>query len=61
MDKYDVIATVSGDGIIHEILNGFAEHKEPIRAMQTPLCPIPGGSANALCLNLLGLEVRAAR
>ncbi|KIP09577.1 hypothetical protein PHLGIDRAFT_126171 [Phlebiopsis gigantea 11061_1 CR5-6] len=56
LDKYDVIATVSGDGIIHEILNGFAEHTQPVRAMQTPLCPIPGGSANALSLNLLGLE-----
>lgn len=57
LGKYDVVATVSGDGIIHEILNGFAEHKEPIRALRTPLCPIPGGSGNAISLNLLGLEV----
>lgn len=56
MGKYDVVAAVSGDGIIHEILNGFAEHTDPMNVMQTPLCPIPGGSGNALSLNLLGLE-----
>ena len=58
LGKYDAIAAVSGDGIIHELLNGFAEHKDPLRALNTPLAPIPAGSANALSLNLLGLEVR---
>ncbi|GJE90809.1 hypothetical protein PsYK624_069530 [Phanerochaete sordida] len=56
LGKYDAIAAVSGDGIIHELMNGFAEHKEAAKAFQTPLVPIPAGSANALSLNLLGLE-----
>ncbi|EKM55581.1 uncharacterized protein PHACADRAFT_256300 [Phanerochaete carnosa HHB-10118-sp] len=56
LSRYDAIAAVSGDGIIHELMNGFAEHKNPTKAFQTPLVPIPAGSANALSLNLLGLE-----
>lgn len=61
LGKYDAIAAVSGDGLIHEILNGFAEHKEAMKAFQTPLVPIPAGSGNALSLNLLGMEVRFQR
>lgn len=56
LGKYDAVAAVSGDGIIHELMNGFAEHKQPMKAFQTPLVPIPAGSANALSLNILGLE-----
>jgi len=55
--KYDVIVTVSGDGLVHEILNGFAQHADPTRAFALPVAPIPTGSGNGLSLNLLGLEV----
>lgn len=57
LDKYDGIITVSGDGLVHEILNGLAQHAEPLRALATPVAPIPTGSGNGLSLNLLGLEV----
>ncbi|KAA1471124.1 hypothetical protein DENSPDRAFT_837053 [Dentipellis sp. KUC8613] len=56
LDKYDALISVSGDGIIHELYNGFAKHKEPLKAFQMPIAPIPAGSGNGLSLNLLGLE-----
>ena len=55
--NYDAIVTVSGDGLIHEVMNGFAHHKDPRRAFAIPIAPIPTGSGNALSLNLLGSEV----
>jgi sphingosine kinase len=54
---YDAIITVSGDGLIHEVLNGFAHHADPARAFSTPVAPIPTGTGNGLSLNLLGIEV----
>ncbi|TIA72573.1 hypothetical protein E3P92_02181 [Wallemia ichthyophaga] len=54
--SYDAIVCVSGDGAVHEVLNGFLHHQNPIKAIQTPLCPIPAGSGNSLSLCLLGLE-----
>lgn len=55
--NYDAIVTVSGDGLIHEVMNGFANHEDPRTAFDTPIGPIPTGSGNALALNLLGFEV----
>jgi sphingosine kinase len=55
--NYDAIVTVSGDGLIHEVMNGFANHKDPGIAFAIPIAPIPTGSGNALSLNLLGFEV----
>lgn len=55
--EFDAIVICSGDGILHEIYNGFAEHDDPIRAFSIPIAPVPTGSANGTCLNLLGLEV----
>lgn len=57
LDKYDAVVAMSGDGLVHEVLNGFAQHKDPIRALRTPIAPIPTGSGNGLSLNLLGLQV----
>ncbi|THV01005.1 hypothetical protein K435DRAFT_750573 [Dendrothele bispora CBS 962.96] len=56
LDSYDAVATVSGDGLVHEVLNGFANHAEPRKALSMPVAPIPTGSGNGLSLNLLGLE-----
>ncbi|KAG6866957.1 hypothetical protein C0991_003873 [Blastosporella zonata] len=53
---YDAIITVSGDGLVHEVMNGFAHHKDPKKAFSIPIAPIPTGSGNGLSLNLLGLE-----
>lgn len=56
LGKYDAIVTMSGDGLIYEVLNGLAEHKNPVEALRTPITPIPTGSGNGLSLNLLGLK-----
>ncbi|KAF8212211.1 ATP-NAD kinase-like domain-containing protein [Mycena galopus ATCC 62051] len=55
---YDAIVIVSGDGLIHEVLNGFAHHEQPITAFSIPLAPVPTGTGNGLSLNLLGMDVR---
>jgi len=38
------------------VLNGFAEHADPLKAFSIPVAPIPTGSGNGLALNLLGAE-----
>ncbi|KAJ7709860.1 ATP-NAD kinase-like domain-containing protein [Mycena rosella] len=54
--EYDAIVVVSGDGLVHEILNGFAHHEQPINAFRIPLAPVPTGTGNGLSLNLLGMN-----
>lgn len=53
---YDALVVVSGDGLIHEVLNGFYQHEQQHIAFSIPIAPIPTGSANAMSLNLLGLQ-----
>ena len=55
--SYDVIVTVSGDGLVHEVFNGLGEHEQPMKALSIAVAPIPAGSGNGLSLNLLGIEV----
>ncbi|KAJ7774558.1 ATP-NAD kinase-like domain-containing protein [Mycena maculata] len=52
---YDAMVIVSGDGLIHEVLNGFAHHEQPINALRIPIAPIPTGTGNGLSLNILGM------
>ncbi|KAI9574238.1 ATP-NAD kinase-like domain-containing protein [Boletus coccyginus] len=54
--KYDALVVVSGDGLIHEVLNGLAKHATPEKAFCIPVAPIPAGSGNGLSLNILGLR-----
>ncbi|KIY43431.1 hypothetical protein FISHEDRAFT_53553 [Fistulina hepatica ATCC 64428] len=54
--KYDAIVTVSGDGLVHEVLNGFAHHLLPSVAFSIPIAPVPAGSGNGLAVNLLGRQ-----
>lgn len=54
---FDAVVTVSGDGVIHEVMNGFADHEDPLKAFSIPVAPIPAGSGNGLSLNLLGIKV----
>ncbi|KAI0703619.1 ATP-NAD kinase-like domain-containing protein [Cytidiella melzeri] len=56
LNNYDAIVTVSGDGLVHEVLNGLGHHEDPMRALRIPIAPVPTGSGNALALNLLGLQ-----
>ncbi|KAL4067981.1 ATP-NAD kinase-like domain-containing protein [Scleroderma yunnanense] len=53
---YDALVIVSGDGLIHEVLNGFLNHAQSEKAFCIPIAPIPAGSGNGLSLNLLGLQ-----
>jgi sphingosine kinase len=46
---YDGIVTVSGDGLIHEVVNGLYRRKDWIQLMSTLAVGfIPGGTANGL-------------
>lgn len=51
-----VIATASGDGLVHEVINGLAVRQDARKALKTPIAPIPTGSANGMCINLMGVE-----
>ncbi|KAG1753446.1 ATP-NAD kinase-like domain-containing protein [Suillus lakei] len=53
---YDALVTVSGDGLIHEVLNGINQHEHREQAFCIPIAPIPTGSGNGMSLNLLGLQ-----
>ena len=57
LDQFDAIVVMSGDGLIHEVLNGYAAHPECPKAFRIPLTPIPTGSGNGLAMNLYGSEV----
>ncbi|OLL24613.1 Sphingoid long chain base kinase 4 [Neolecta irregularis DAH-3] len=50
----DAIVCVSGDGLPHDVFNGLGQRKDACAALQTPIAMIPGGSGNALALNLYG-------
>lgn len=60
LDDFDAVVVMSGDGLVHEVFNGYAKHAEPRRAFRTPVTPIPTGSGNGLSLNLLGLEASSS-
>lgn len=58
-ETYDALVALSGDGIVHELLNGLATHgtgraREVLR--QTPIVHVPCGSGNALATSLYGPE-----
>ncbi|CAG7846122.1 Sphingoid long chain base kinase 4 {ECO:0000250/UniProtKB:Q12246} Short=LCB kinase 4 {ECO:0000250/UniProtKB:Q12246}; {ECO:0000250/UniProtKB:Q12246}; AltName: Full=Sphinganine kinase 4 {ECO:0000305} [Serendipita indica DSM 11827] len=50
----DAIVVLSGDGGIHEVVNGLAKHEQAARALRIPVAQISTGSANAVCVNILG-------
>ncbi|KAM3589051.1 sphinganine kinase lcb4 [Umbelopsis sp. WA50703] len=55
IEKFDSIVTVSGDGVIHEVINGFLQRSDAREAIKKlPLGVIPGGTGNALSISLLG-------
>ncbi|KAG8935693.1 sphinganine kinase lcb4 [Tulasnella sp. 418] len=54
---YDGVITVSGDGLVYEIINGFAKRLDARETFtKLPIVPVPAGSGNAMSLNLLGAE-----
>lgn len=55
IDRYDVVACCSGDGLPHEVFNGLAKQKYPRRALKKiAVVQLPCGSGNAMSLNLNG-------
>ncbi|PWN43340.1 hypothetical protein IE81DRAFT_322409 [Ceraceosorus guamensis] len=57
INAYDAIVTVSGDGMLHEILNGLAKRPDGAEALEKVcVAPIPTGSGNAISVNLLGVK-----
>lgn len=55
IDAYDAIVTVSGDGVIHEVINGFLQRSDAREAIKkVPLGIIPAGTSNSLCISMLG-------
>lgn len=56
LDSVDVVSCVSGDGLVHEVLNGLGRRKSDFGAAmhKLALTSIPCGSGNALSTNHLG-------
>ncbi|OAV97795.1 hypothetical protein PTTG_01063 [Puccinia triticina 1-1 BBBD Race 1] len=56
IDSVDVVSCVSGDGLVHEVLNGLGRRKSDFGAAinKLALTSIPCGSGNALSTNHLG-------
>jgi sphingosine kinase len=55
VDAYDAVVCCSGDGIPHEVINGFMKRYEAKRALRTvPVCQLPCGSGNSMAMSLNG-------
>lgn len=55
IEKVDVVACASGDGLPHEVFNGLAKQRNPRRALRkVAVTQIPCGSGNAMSLNVNG-------
>jgi len=59
LSSFDAIIVVSGDGLVHEVLNAICNREDKEEARLIPVSVIPAGSANALAealCNRCGLE-----
>ena len=52
LDTYEAVVTISGDGLLHELINGLMLHKAWHRAIKTPVGIIQGGTGNAMAQSL---------
>lgn len=57
---FDAIVVLSGDGGVHEVINGLSNHPDVHKALRIPIAQVPTGSANAVCVNILGPKVGKA-
>jgi sphingosine kinase len=49
LGKYSALVTVSGDGLLNEVLNGLMSRADSADALaQLPIAPAPGGTGNGL-------------
>jgi len=57
IEKFDVIACCSGDGIPHEVWNGLGKRQDAARALvKLAIAQLPCGSGNAHSLNFNGTD-----
>ena len=42
--QYDAIVSISGDGVLHEVVNGLMERPDAVVAHKVPLGAIPAGN-----------------
>ncbi|KAI9483673.1 MAG: ATP-NAD kinase-like domain-containing protein [Benjaminiella poitrasii] len=55
VEAYDAVVTVSGDGVIHEVINGFLKRPDAREAMKkVSIGIIPCGTGNSLSISILG-------
>lgn len=55
IDKYDVVASCSGDGLSYEVFNGLGRRRDAKKALsKIAVVMIPCGSGNAMSHNMLG-------
>ncbi|XP_062447742.1 sphingosine kinase 1 isoform X4 [Rhea pennata] len=52
LSQWDTLVVMSGDGLLHEVVNGLMERQDWEAAVKTPLCILPGGSGNALAASI---------
>ncbi|KAG8519389.1 Sphingosine kinase 1 [Galemys pyrenaicus] len=52
LSRWDALVVMSGDGLMHEVVNGLMERPDWQLAIQKPLCSLPAGSGNALAASL---------
>ncbi|XP_027874894.1 sphingosine kinase 1 [Xiphophorus couchianus] len=52
LSQWDALVIMSGDGLLHEVINGLLERPDWEEAIRTPLGILPGGSANALAASV---------
>ncbi|NXW90030.1 SPHK1 kinase, partial [Alopecoenas beccarii] len=52
LSQWDTLVIMSGDGLLHEVVNGLMERPDWADAMKKPLCILPGGSGNALAASI---------
>ncbi|TEA30738.1 hypothetical protein DBR06_SOUSAS4110201 [Sousa chinensis] len=50
--RWDALVVMSGDGLMHEVVNGLMERPDWETAIQKPLCSLPAGSGNALAASV---------
>ncbi|XP_018666861.2 sphingosine kinase 1 isoform X2 [Ciona intestinalis] len=53
LSDWDGIIIVSGDGLVHEVINGLMERRDWKTAIKTPIGIVPGGSGNALAASVI--------
>eukprot|EP01102_Stenamoeba_stenopodia_P007077 TRINITY_DN1977_c0_g2_i1.p1 TRINITY_DN1977_c0_g2~~TRINITY_DN1977_c0_g2_i1.p1 ORF type:complete len:622 (-),score=139.39 TRINITY_DN1977_c0_g2_i1:94-1959(-) len=54
--EYDGIVTVSGDGLMHEVVNGLMNREDWYQAIKIPLGIVPAGSGNGLACATNGID-----